>query len=226
MKNSELCVPEGALAEAGEGGNSIAPAVGDTVEMTLSGRVTRLENGEVYVKPETANGQPLEDEGSEEMDLESEEKSLKSLGDGGGMGGALMALMLLVLLAFAEGAQAQTYGQALRYSKQYNTTVVATNTHPASITPTAVHYIGVENSSATALWVWVGDTNVLAVPANGNIPAVAPKLVAAGGNAEYFFGPGGMPMRFGCVVATSTTDRTLTNSTASFVVTVVHSPIQ
>jgi hypothetical protein len=104
MKNSELCLPEGALAEAGEGGESIAPAVGDTVEFTLTGRVTRLENGEVYVKPETANGQPLEDEYSEEKDMEAEEESLKNLGDGGG---GLMALLLFLSLVFAPGARGQ-----------------------------------------------------------------------------------------------------------------------
>jgi hypothetical protein len=224
MKNGELCVPLAAVTEAGEDGAGVAPGVGDTVELTVTGRVTRAENGELYVQPETANGQPLADAagGGDEMDLEAEGEALRGMA----AGSAGLMLALLTLFLWVAGAGAQGYREQLRYSKTYANSLVATNSYPASIVPTVVHKIIVENSSATALWVWVGDTNVT-TPANNNFPVLPPKLAAAtGGNVEYDFGPGGIPMRLGCVVATSTTDRTLTNSTASFVITVVHSPIQ
>ena len=222
MKNGELCVPAAALTEKGEGGGGMAPEVGDTVELTVTGRVTRAESGELYVQPETANGQPLADAQGEEGDhLDAEGEALKALGNDGGGGGALMALVaLLVLGLFTAGAK------DIQQATQYSNSLVATNSYPAAIGPTRVHKIIVENSSAGALWVWVGDTNVT-TPANNNFPVLPAKLAAAtGGTVEYDFPDGGIPMKFGCVVAASTTDRTLTNGSASFVITVLHSPIQ
>lgn len=58
MKN-EICVPEGALSMAGEGGEGVAPAVGDEVEFTGKGRVTRSEGGNAYIEVTEANGQPV-----------------------------------------------------------------------------------------------------------------------------------------------------------------------
>jgi len=47
------CLPVSALAVDGT-----TPEVGDSVEYTVKGRVSRIEGSEAYVMPETVNGEP------------------------------------------------------------------------------------------------------------------------------------------------------------------------
>lgn len=47
------CLPVAALAVDGT-----TPEVGDSVEYTVKGRVSRIEGAEAYVMPETVNGEP------------------------------------------------------------------------------------------------------------------------------------------------------------------------
>lgn len=63
------CLPVSALAVEGT-----TPEVGDSVEYTVKGRVSRIEGGEAYVLPETVNGEsaalPPEPGGENEDDSE------------------------------------------------------------------------------------------------------------------------------------------------------------
>jgi hypothetical protein len=62
MKNKDLCVPATALEQ--EDGME-APAVGSEVSVTVMGKVSKIEDGEIYLTPIMANGVPLQDKGSE-----------------------------------------------------------------------------------------------------------------------------------------------------------------
>lgn len=60
MDSNEVCVPVAAVSAAGEGeGEGVAPAVGDEVEVTLGGKVSRVEGDQVYFTAESANGVPM-----------------------------------------------------------------------------------------------------------------------------------------------------------------------
>lgn len=73
MGRNEICVPDSALRQAGEDGGDIAPEVGDEVEVTVRGPVTRREGGNTYFTPATANGEPIQpgpDSDGDETDLD------------------------------------------------------------------------------------------------------------------------------------------------------------
>lgn len=60
MNNSELCVPASAVGAYDDGADSaVLPTAGDQVEVTIGGRVSRVEGQNVYLMPETANGEPI-----------------------------------------------------------------------------------------------------------------------------------------------------------------------
>jgi hypothetical protein len=59
MKENCLTVPVKVLALPEEGGASTEPVVGDEVEITVTGKVASLENGNAYVEIATANGEPV-----------------------------------------------------------------------------------------------------------------------------------------------------------------------
>lgn len=56
---SEDCVPVEALAMPDEGEQMETPDVGDLVNYQVTGKVTRIEGGQAYVKRETVNGQEI-----------------------------------------------------------------------------------------------------------------------------------------------------------------------
>ena len=70
-QSTELCVPSTAL-EMGEGADKAAPEVGDSVDFSATGRVSRVEGGHIYVDVSTVNDQPIapmkKPEGEEEPD--------------------------------------------------------------------------------------------------------------------------------------------------------------
>lgn len=72
MSNNQVCVPSSAV-EAGDEdtGDQVAPSIGDEVEVTLKGKVSRVEGGNVYFTPTEANGQPLGGHESEPMGEDS-----------------------------------------------------------------------------------------------------------------------------------------------------------
>ena len=76
--NTELCVKAGSLAmDAEDGGPGATPAVGDSVEFTATGKVSRVEGDNAYVSVESVNGEPvasMPDKGMEETAEDSPEK--------------------------------------------------------------------------------------------------------------------------------------------------------
>lgn len=55
----EICVPADAL-EAGDETGAELPDIGDDVTFEASGKVSRVENGMVYVTVTAANGEPID----------------------------------------------------------------------------------------------------------------------------------------------------------------------
>lgn len=79
MKNSsEVCVPVAALALPSEQeGQNTAPSPGDTVDISGTGKVTRVEGDKAYVALETVNGQPVETDAAAPKSLDDEEDELR-----------------------------------------------------------------------------------------------------------------------------------------------------
>jgi hypothetical protein len=55
----EQCVPLDALAQPDDEEQLNPPAVGDAVEFTVTGKVSRIEGSMAYVTPETVNGKDV-----------------------------------------------------------------------------------------------------------------------------------------------------------------------
>jgi len=64
----EICVPTSALEVGDTEHDKTAPEVGDSVEVSLGGKVSRVEGGNVYFTAKTANGEPLAEEETQEPD--------------------------------------------------------------------------------------------------------------------------------------------------------------
>jgi hypothetical protein len=83
MKNSsEICVPVSALALPGENeGSNTAPAVGDTVDISGTAKVTRIEGDKAYLAPDTINGAAVQSgqakKKDEPEDLDAAEKAMR-----------------------------------------------------------------------------------------------------------------------------------------------------
>jgi hypothetical protein len=58
----EDCIPLNILAMPDEGDQMQEPAVGDQVQYSVEGKVTRIEGGQAYVQKTAVNGQKIEDE--------------------------------------------------------------------------------------------------------------------------------------------------------------------
>jgi hypothetical protein len=68
---SQICVPLKALAVGGAddgtpGGAPVPPAVGDDVsDVTITGKVARVDGDNAYVDVETVNGEPVPESGED-----------------------------------------------------------------------------------------------------------------------------------------------------------------
>lgn len=220
MKNGELCVPMGALAEAGEGGAQMTPEMGDEVELIVTGRVTRTEGGEVYIQPTTVNGQPIEDKGgesAESMEDQAMEEEIKGYGQGGGS----MALMVLLFLLLLRVGGLRVEAADLEFARaRYCSGTIASNI--VAITPgKQVFDIEIDNYSGSTLYLMIFDssTNQLA----GATPHITPVAIPTGsvGGKSWV---AGMPFDYGVNVALSTTPRSLTNASTGGIITITHSP--
>jgi hypothetical protein len=127
-------------------------------------------------------------------------------------------LLLVALLAGIPRASAQGLVAAANISRS----LTSTNAFTAVSRGSRVFTVFVQNSSASDLWLHVYDTT--STPANNSRPAFSPVKILAGAGGGYDFGSYGAPLGTGVTVCTSTTDLTLTNSTASFDVTVIYTP--
>jgi hypothetical protein len=75
MKN-DTCIPAKTVAIDGT-----SPAVGDEVEVSLKGKVTRVDGEQLYFQPESANGEPIAMSGDDEAaegEMPTEESLRKS----------------------------------------------------------------------------------------------------------------------------------------------------
>lgn len=83
--SGDICVPSASLEVEGEDGKAIQPAVGDEVEVTVKGTVSKTEGGEIYVKPSSFNDVPVgsvseqKDEGMKPGDKKLEDASDEEL---------------------------------------------------------------------------------------------------------------------------------------------------
>jgi hypothetical protein len=121
------------------------------------------------------------------------------------------------LSGFAQGVVPPSSGNAAILK----TTPAATNIWNATDSPARVYSVTVLNSSASDQWLFLLNTNNATV-ANNSPPSFAPVLLLAGKTGGYDFGMKGCPFSQGITVANSSTDRTLTNGSANFVITVVY----
>lgn len=127
-------------------------------------------------------------------------------------------LLLVVLLAGIPAARAQGLVAASNISRS----LTSTNAFTAVSRSSRVFTVFVSNTSASDLWLHVYDAT--STPANNSRPTFSPVKILAGAGGGYDFGSYGAPLGTGVTVCTSTTDLTLTNSTASFDVTVIYTP--
>lgn len=131
----------------------------------------------------------------------------------------LLVLGIVVGLAeFSPPAQAQ----ALKGAALLEKTTAPTNSWAPVVRSTTVYTISAYNSSATDLYLHVFDAT--AVPANGTVPTLSPVLIPAGKTGGWDFNVAGCKFANGVAVASSTTDRTTTNATASFQINITHTP--
>lgn len=56
---AEVCVPIESVMQEGDASEGVAPEIGDTVTVQLSGKVSRVEGSNVYFQAESANGEPM-----------------------------------------------------------------------------------------------------------------------------------------------------------------------
>jgi len=72
--NTEVCLPAASLEVEGS-----TPEVGDVVDFSAAGKVSRVEGGHIYVSLEKVNGEPLPKAEQKEVAPESEEENLRKM---------------------------------------------------------------------------------------------------------------------------------------------------
>lgn len=71
-------MPAGALAKSGGETEPAMPRVGDRVECTVGGTISRVEGDNVYLAPETVNGEPVSEGSGEAGDKSDGGQSMDS----------------------------------------------------------------------------------------------------------------------------------------------------
>lgn len=221
MKN-EICVSSEALSVNAEAGGAVAPAIGDEVEFTGTGRVTRTEGGEVYFSVSEVNGQPVmgkeesDETGAEDAALNEEVRGMMGGGGGGGMG-AMLALLFLLMLTGAEAKDVEFWKNRTCSGTTVSNYVAVTRAAQAG-------YVEIDNHSGATLYLLVFDsaTNSLA-GRTPHFPAVPIPTGSVGGKS---FSTGGAPFLYGINVCLSTTPYSLTNASSGGVAAVIWSPLQ
>lgn len=229
MKNGELCVPANALAEAGEaGGAGIAPEVGDTVEMTLQGRVSRTEGGELYIQPMTVNGQPLEaggmgdDAGGDNYDMAGEEAALRAMPAGAGALLGLLAVLFMVWTAGAADLEWAKWRTCTGGAVSNNVTVI--NNLNGRTNGLQVFSVEINQFSGSTLYLMVFDSNTNQLA--GATPHFTAVPIPTGSVGQKEWAGYGVPFQYGVNVCLSTTPFSLTNASAGGTATVIWSPVK
>ena len=128
---------------------------------------------------------------------------------------------LVLAVALVTGLPA-AHAQGLVAAASISRSLTSTNAFTAVSRGSRVFTVFVQNTSASDLWLHVYDAT--STPANNSRPSLSAVKILAGAGGGYDFGSYGAPMGTGVTVCTSTTDLTLTNTTASFDVTVIYTP--
>ena len=76
---SEMCVPASALAAGDDGQDMSTPGVGDEVDFSGKGKVTRVEGDNVYLTPTEINGEPLDEQKDMEPPADDDESSMDQM---------------------------------------------------------------------------------------------------------------------------------------------------
>lgn len=223
MKN-EICVSGEALSVNAEAGGAVAPAIGDEVEFTGKGRVTRTEGGEVYFSVSEVNGQPVmgkeesDETGAEDAALDEEVRGMMGGGGGGGMGAMLALLFALMLTGFRAEAK------DVEFWKNRTCSGTTVSNYVAVTRAAQAGYVEIDNHSGATLYLLVFDsaTNSLA-GRTPHFPAVPIPTGSVGGKS---FSTGGAPFLYGINVCLSTTPYSLTNASSGGVAAVIWSPLQ
>jgi hypothetical protein len=79
--SQELCAPLDSLSV-----NGTPPAVGDTVEVKVGGKVSRIDGDNAYVTPDTVNGEPIQPTDNQPSDRDQMMELSQQADASGGMG--------------------------------------------------------------------------------------------------------------------------------------------
>jgi hypothetical protein len=104
----------------------------------------------------------------------------------------------------------------MKGADEHKKSVVATNGMVITTNSAKAFTITAQNSSAGDLWLLVFDRSTNALPPNGTAPTLSPLKVPAGSVGFWDWNAVGWQFQNGLIVANSTTDRALTNSSANF----------
>lgn len=214
-------MPETALQTDAETGGAVAPGVGDQVELTIGGTVSRSEGGHVYITPTSANGQPIAAKGGGE---EGEDAAIEEEIRYGRQAAtdSSMALGLLLLLCLWIGSLVSAQAADLAQASTPFCSGTPVSNHVAVATKTHVYSVEVDNYTGATLYLMVFDsaTNHLV----NATPHFTPVPIATGTVGIKDWGPAGMPFEYGVNVCLSTTPRSLTNASGGGIVTISKGP--
>jgi hypothetical protein len=218
MNANQLCVPAQALAEATEdGGQTLEPQPGDNVELTLSGRIERSENGLAYITPTAVNGTPLGPAGGDmgEPSMADEDEAMKSEL---GRYASILLLVLGFVLCLLGGAPAQA-ADGLVLSQSRTCSGGAVSNYVARASETYVYNAEINNFSGSTLYLLIFDsaTNQLA----GAVPHFTAVPIPTGSVGGKNWATGA-PFYYGVNVCLSTTPFSLTNASAGGTATIIH----
>jgi hypothetical protein len=129
-----------------------------------------------------------------------------------------IGLSLLALLALLPS----THAQGLRGAASSEESLTATNAWTAVSRKTTLYTVSAANASSGDLYLMVFDAT--STPSAGTVPALPGLKIPSGSVGGWDFNVAGCPFANGVVVATSTTPVTFTNGSASFQITVTHTP--
>lgn len=217
MNNSELCIPVGALNSDTEEGGSVAPQEGDPVTVTIEGKVSRIEGGNVYLMPETANGAPINQAGGSDMDLDAEGEAIDRELAGYNNGGLLGLLVAFLFILGLSGAGA---AQFTELAGKVSSSSGAVSNHVVFASPTHAFQVEINNFGSVTNYLMVFDsaTNSLA----GRVPDIAAVPIPPGKIGGKDWGSSGCPFAYGVNVCLSTTPFSLTNAASGGTATLVH----
>lgn len=224
---TEICVPGAALTDAGETGEGVAPAVGDSVEFSGRGTVSRVEGDKTWLELSEVNGQPVAGDMPGEPDadaaMDAEMEGLQRGGYGGGAGMvAAWIVLALALWAFgsmkAMGADLRLFTDRVCSGGAVSNYVATTNLFQQG-QYAQVSSIEINNFSGSTLYLMIFDS-ATNNPANAT-PHFTAVPVPSGSVGGKDFGASGARFLYGVNVCLSTTPFSLTNASSGGTATII-----